>query len=166
MSGPYGETMNINTLLNDFSEAVAQSSTIKAWTQANYTADHKVYVGMDTRKPPNKDDCPYVAIYPERKQIGQHQREKHHEIEVVCCIHDDTSRTHPGISNLIEYTGVQNIESFRKLVETCIAGVDIGNATLSLVSVDYEMIESFPFIMCGMIVDVWESVTIGSDPLL
>jgi hypothetical protein len=158
--------MNINTLLNDFAEAVAQSSTIKTWTQANYSADHKVYAGMDTRDPPDENDCPYMALYPIRKLLGQHQREKHHEIEVVCCIHDTTTRAHDGITNLIEYKGVQNIESFRKLVETCIASVDIGNANLSLVTVDYEMIETFPFFMCGMVFNVWEGVTMGSDILL
>lgn len=158
--------MNINTLINNFAETVAQASAIKTWTQANYTADHKVYAGMDTRKPPKKDDCPYVCLYPVQKHVGQHSREKHQEIEVVCCIHDTTTRAHAGITNLTEYTGVQNIESFRKLVETAIAGVDIGNATLSVIAVDYEMIETFPFFMCGMVLDVWEGVCIGSDPLL
>lgn len=158
--------MNINTLINDFAEALADSETIKNWCQVNYTSDHKVYAGMDTRDPPDENDCPYLVLYPVRKHLGQHQREKHHEIEVVCCLNDTTFNVHGGIGNLTEFTGVQNIESFRKLVETCIAAVDIGNATLSTIAVDYEMIESFPFFMCGMVLDVWEAVTIGSDPLL
>ena len=158
--------MNINTLTSDFAEAVAADEAIKIWTQANYTADHRVYVGLDVRNPPGEDDCPYVVLYPVKKQFGQHRLEKLHEIEVVGCIHDTALRAHEGISNIREYAGVQNIEVFRKLNETSIAGVDIGNLTLSVIVVDYEMIESFPFFMFGMVVEVWEGVTIGSDCLL
>lgn len=158
--------MNINTLTVDFAEAVAESNIIKTWCQIAYSSDHSVYAGMDVRNPPGDDDCPYVVLYPVRKQVGQHQREKFHEIEVVGCLYDDTVRSHAGVANLTEYTGVQNIEAFRKLIESAIAGVDIGNLTLSVIAVDYEMIESFPFFMCGMVIEVWEGVTIGSDPLL
>ena len=158
--------MNINTLINDFSEAVASSATIKTWTNANYTSDHTVFVGLDTREPPGESDCPYVAMYPVRKHIGQHEREKNHQIEVVACLFDTGTKSHGAITNITEYAGVQNIEAFRKLIETDIAGVDIGNATLSVIAVDYEAIEVFPFFMCGMVINVWESVCIGSDPLL
>jgi len=158
--------MNINTLTVDFAEAVAESDVIRAWCQIAYSSDHAVYAGMDARNPPGEDDCPYVVLYPVRKQFGQHQREKFHEIEVVGCLHDTTTRSHAGVANLTEYTGVQNIEAFRKLIEDSIADVDIGNLTLSVIAVDYEMIESFPFFMCGMVIQVWEGVCIGSDPLL
>jgi len=158
--------MNINTLIVNFSEALAQSATIKAWTQTNYTKDHWVFVGLDTRDPPGEDDCPYFVIYPGRKYGGQHRRERHQEVELIACLHDTTIRSHGAITNITEYTGIQNIETFRKLGETVIAGVDIGNAALAVVDIDYELTESFPFFMCGTLFDVWESVIIGSDPLL
>jgi len=158
--------MDINELTVDFAEAVAQDAAIKAWCQGQYSEDHTVYAGLDIRNPPQDSDCPYVVLYPVRKEFGQHRREKFHEFEVVGCLHDTTTRSHAGISNLTEFTGVQNIETFRKLVEDAIAGVDIGNLTLAVIAVDYEIIESFPFFMCGMVIQVWEGVTIGSDPLL
>jgi len=158
--------MNINTLTVDFAEAVAQDADLKTWCQINYSSDQAVYAAMDVRNPPGDTDCPYVILYPVRKEFGQHRREKLHEIEVVGCLHDTTTRSHAGVSNLTEYTGVQNIETYRKLIEDAIAGVDIGNLTLAVIAVDYEMIESFPFFMCGIVVQVWEGVTIGGDPLL
>jgi len=158
--------MNINELTVDFAEAVAKNTALETWCQAQYALDHTVYAGLDIRNPPKDSDCPYVVLYPVRKEFGQHRREKLHEFEVVSCLHDTTTRVHEDALNLVEYTGVQNIETMRKLVEDAISGVDIGNLTLSVVAVDYEMIESFPFFMCGMVIQVWEGVTIGSDPLL
>lgn len=158
--------MNINTLTIDFAEAVAQDTDLRTWCQIHYSSDQSVYAAMDMRDPPQDSDCPYVVLYPVRKEFGQHRREKIHEIEVVGCLHDTSTRSHAGVSNLTEYTGVQNIETFRKLIEDAIAGVDIGNMTLSVIAVDYEMIESFPFFMCGMVIQVWEGVCIGGDPLL
>jgi hypothetical protein len=158
--------MNINDLIVDFAEAVAEDITIKAWCQIHYSSDHKVYVGIDMRSPPQESDCPYVILYPERKELGQHRREKFHEFEIISCLYDTSARSHAGVSNLVEYTGIQNIETFRKMVEDAVSGVDIGNLAMAFVAVDYETIESFPFFMCGMVVQIWEGVTIGSDPLL
>jgi len=52
---------------------------------------------------------------------------------------------------LTEYAGVDNLEAFRKLVETAITGATLGtNLTISSLEVEYETIEHFPAFVAGM----------------
>lgn len=156
--------MDLNSLLGDLAEAVASDSDTLTWANSTYGRDHKVYVNVDVRNPPGEDDCPFVALYPLSKSVGRAVSRKEHGFEVVCCVHDSALKSH-ALTNLVEYEGVRRVETFRKYVETAIAGVSVGNALLELVEVEYETIDQFPFILSVMVIQIGEEVTIGSNPL-
>lgn len=156
--------MNVNTLITNLAVAVAQDSDILTWANTNYGQDHYVFVNFDVQDPPGEDYCPYVMIAPDRKRMGQRISQREHAVDVVCCIHDDASRTHAGISNIIEYQGVSNLETFRKYVETAVVGVSVGNGAFDF-EVEYDTISTFPLMWCFMRATVPEPVTIGSDYL-
>jgi len=158
--------MNINTLLDSISEAIATDSDISTWCNANYSDGVSVYVNIDSRKPPRQDDCPLVLVYPVAKFCGQRENEKQHVFSIGCCVYDESRASHAGISNITEYAGVKNAEALRKYVETAIAGLTLTNCEISPVEVEYDPIESFPFIWALMTITIVEAVTIGSDPLL
>ncbi len=156
--------MNIYTLLTSISEAVADNANIKTWAQTNYTKDHYVFINFDVRNPPEENNCPFVAIYPIHKSVGNTKAVQSHSFEIVCCISQTATATRSK-TNLLEYTGFGELEEFRKLVETVIAGVNISNSDLSEINIEYEAIEMFPLFMCGMTVTITNHVTIGSDYL-
>ena len=158
--------MNINTLLNNISEAVAEDIELFAWSKATYGQKHSVYVNYDTRSLPGENNCPYVAIYPRLRTGGVGSSIKKHVFQIVCTVFDRETGIHPGFDNIVEYEGVQRMEAFRKLVETAINGVDIGNLWINSISVDYETIDSFPFMLAGMEIEIFETILISSDPLL
>ncbi|MEE4112712.1 MAG: hypothetical protein V2I40_07850 [Desulfobacteraceae bacterium] len=156
--------MNINTLITDMAEAIAQDPDILEWANLYYGRDHYVFVNFDIENPPGESYCPYVVIFPEAKRIGQGIRQRSHTLHVVACVHDDSSRDYPGFTNIIEYEGLQRSEAFRKLVETAMAGVDIGNGLMDF-EIDYDSISDFPFFWCFMSAIITEPVTMGSNPL-
>lgn len=156
--------MNINALITDMAEAIAQSADVLAWANLYYKRDHRVFVNFDMENPPGESYCPYAVIYPESKLAGQTIQQRAHVLHVVTCVYDDSSREYPGINNIIEYEGLQRAEAFRKLVETAMAGVDIGNGVIDF-NIEYDPISDFPFLWCGMAVTITEPVTMGSEYL-
>ena len=154
--------MEMNTLLNDCLEAVAQDSDLDTWCRANYDQAVSVYGNFDEREPPQEDDCPAVAIYPARKSYGGSLYDD--GLEFVAMLYDESARTHAGISNITEYAGVQNIETMRQKVLSAIHGVVSATDTsrISRVEVEYEPIAYYPFIMCACAVAVETPYTIGS----
>lgn len=144
--------------------AVASDSDLNGWSNIQYSRDVTVYKNIDVRELPQSDECPYVVFVQDSKSVGHQVTEKSQSIRVFCCLYDETSVTGP-LTNIIEYSGIDRIETMRKYVETAIAGVDIGNASLKEIDIGYETIEVFPYFEATMIVTITEQWTLGSDPL-
>jgi hypothetical protein len=83
---------NMNTLLASIRDGIANSAAIKVWTQANYTKDHKVFVGMDTRYPPGESDCPFVVMIPHHKVAGESAESIPHQFYFYLGIFDENTR--------------------------------------------------------------------------
>jgi hypothetical protein len=141
--------MNMNTLLTTIRDAIHDNSATQTWCTANYTRNHKVYVGIDTREPPNEDAYPIVHLFPMNKIEGYSLEEQQHGMGVTCGIHNATLRT-TGKTNVVEYTGMQDIETFRKLVEAAITGTAIADIRIDSLNIDYETVEFFPFFLANM----------------
>jgi len=156
--------MDITTLIDDFAEGIAQDPDVLEWANLTYGQDHRVFVNFDVENPPGESYCPFVMLMPESKRAGQTIVNRSHEVHVVCCVHDSEFRDHLSISNITEYLGVSRLEAFRKLVETALASVDIGNPTIDF-DIEDDTISYFPFLWCYMAARVDEPVTMGSDPL-
>ena len=156
--------MDVNTLFETAKDALSQNSALTTWANATYSQQHKVYANVDVRTPPGEDDCPYVAFYPATKIVGDSAARKNHAFEFICCINDDTLATNDE-TNVVEYAGVQRLETFRKLVEDAISGMSIGNVALDMITIEYDTIESFPFMLAAMSISFGEAQLIGVDPL-
>jgi len=154
--------MDINTLLTDLASAIATDAATLAWANATYDQDHKVYVNVDIQNPPGRTDCPAVEIHPAAKRVGQTITKKEHAFEVTCGIYDEAVKVHAE-TNIVEYEGVQRLEAFRKLVEAAIVGVSVGNAVFEEVSVEYDTISLFPFMLVGMGIGITKQLTVGEN---
>lgn len=141
--------MNMNTLLTTLRDAIHDNSATQSWCTSNYSRNHKVYVGIDIRKPPAEDQYPIVHLFPMTKLEGYELEEQEHGFGVTCGLYKTGTRT-TGKTNVVEYTGMQDIESFRKLVETAITGTSIADIRIDSLNIDYETIEFFPFFLANM----------------
>lgn len=150
--------MNMNTLLASIRDAIANSTTVKTWTNATYGKDHKVFVGVDTRQPPVASDCPCVVLAPAAKVAGESQDVITHKVNVSCEIIDEVSDT---TGNIVEYSGVQDLETFRQKV---LAAVDeVSGVRITIVETEYETIMFFPSFMCDMAITIEEETEFGSS---
>ena len=157
--------MEFNSLRDDLINGIANDDAIRIWCETTYGNIHTVYTNLDERDPPGETNCPFVVVVPIRKYVGAQVGVKEHEFGIMCGIYDSTSRIRAE-SNIVEFEGVQNIEIFRKKVEDVIAAVDIGNAVIATLEVEYETIESFPYILSRMYLAIKKEILIGEDPLL
>ena len=159
--------MNILTLYTKVTEAIANDSLTKTWSNTTYSQNHKVLEGFDARNLPESADYPLVAVTIAEKIVGREIANKHHVLLVQNWIKDENSQTHISITNLTQYLGAQRIESFRKLTETAIAGITgIGNVIAgSKFAIEYDMTR-FPFFGAFMMVEFSEQWTLGADVLL
>ncbi len=154
--------MNINGIIDLFSSGVAAHPALTTWANTTYGRSHKIFVNFDKRNPPGEAECPFVVIYPMSKTAGISVGEKKHAFEVDCCIYDESTRS---TGQIIEYNSVRRIEEMRKLVENVLVATDLGNALMQTVDIEYDVIESFPFAWAGMVIEISELFTLGSDPL-
>jgi len=160
--------MNIDTLVATIRDAIHDDSATQTWCTTNYGRNHKVYSGINVDSPPGQDDCPLVAIFYGEKDVGYDEDGIRHIIPVTCEIYDADLRTVAGKTNVIEYEFVQNIESFRKLVETAIATALSANYPLiriARIRIQYETVESFPFIDAAMMIEFYEDYSQGDNVL-
>jgi len=145
---------------------VADDAYIKAWCQSNYGWDHKVYAGIDDRKPPGKTDCPYVYLFYESKRAGYRLEQKEYNIGVITEIYKEGYTSVAGKANIITYTGMLHNELFRKLVEvaviSAIKGFFDGYAVDQCDSV-YEDSEPYPYFRTYMGFSINRDYYQGSD---
>ncbi len=156
--------MNINTLLDDITFAIASDENLASWCSLTYSKTATVLDEFDEQDPPGESDCPYVAVQTESKTVGVGIQDKTHEFMVVCGLYDDTTETGP-LPNMVKSLGVRRIETMRKYVETAIAGVDIGNVELKIIGIEYKVGAYIPFRLAGMNLIFSEKYTLGTDPL-
>jgi len=162
--GSLPEDPGANTLLISLRNAVHDDSDTQTWCTANYSRNHKVYVGLDTREPPAEDQYPLVYIYPVVERAGYDLDSQDLVIGATCGIVDDDTRTVAGKTNAVELAGVQNIETFRKYVETAIVGAELGDLMISTVEIAYETIDFFPFFIATMEFTFTDDYAQGDDP--
>uniref|UniRef100_A0A6M3INF4 Uncharacterized protein n=1 Tax=viral metagenome TaxID=1070528 RepID=A0A6M3INF4_9ZZZZ len=146
--------MNINTLLGLFTAAAQTNAALISWATTNYSV-HSVYQGIDIENPPGESNYPMIYIAPDTKEVGYDLDKKGHNITVICGLVDTaTTATTIGTVVLNKYTGVENLESFRKLVETAIvSAIDAYTTTklwMNSLSIEYETLDMFPFFLCSM----------------
>jgi len=154
------------TLIETWGATVADDAATKVWTQANYSRDHQVHLGIDEDDPETDiTDLPLVNIMMDTKRVGWQVPAKGHAVDVICAIHKE-GNTATGKSNLTKLTGVVFIETFRKLIETAITGIYTEGTDLLRIDsldIDWSGIDLFPFFLANMSFVVNEDEFQGTD---
>jgi hypothetical protein len=84
---------DMNTLLTSIRDAISDNAAIKVFTQAEYSKDHTVFVGIDTRALPGQTDCPCVVLGFGMKDSGEEAPSIEHGFVVSCEVYDENTRT-------------------------------------------------------------------------
>jgi hypothetical protein len=156
--------ITVATFIQAAAQALAADSALTAWAQATYGRPQKVYINIDLKNPPGQADCPYVILRPATARIGNAQAQKLAQLEMVCCLYDESFRTYAEDA-ITEYNGVQRLCELIQLAIRALAALDIGNALLNLLEPDFDTIESFPFFMAGLPLAITEDYVLGADRL-
>lgn len=149
---------DMNTLLTSIRDAIANNAAIKTWTQTTYSKDHTVFVGVDTKRPPAEADCPCVVVSHAKKVGGEAQEVIDHRFSVSCEVINESSTT---TGNIVEYAGMQELETFRQKVLDAVHGVS--DIRIRTVETEYEAIMFFPSFLCDMIITIEEETEFGSE---
>ncbi len=136
--------MNINTVMQALRDTIADDTATKAWAQATYARDHKVYIGLNQVTPPPDTDYPLAWLYPVEKTSGDKEVIITHTFGISCRVNDASTAT-GGKANVVEYNGVQHVEAFRKLVETAALSALRGQALrVNTLTSKYDLVDPFP----------------------
>ena len=154
--------MSLATLKSSIIAAVSSNSSIKTWSNGAYGNDHEVFDGIDSRDTPGEDHCPYVALVGYGENVSERKRVREYWFAWVGFVFDDSLKT-TSYTNLTQYTGGVEVETFRKLVESAILGVV--NGGVMDVDVDIDVNDNFPFFRFEMITTIAMTTTFGGDPL-
>jgi len=130
-------------------DAIHDDATTQAWCAAEYGSTHKVYVGIDERDPPAEGDCPLVHVFPMGQINGMDLEQKDRSFGVVCVLHDDAASVQAR-GNIVEKKSIGNLLTFTKYVVAAIDGVDIDDWEIGVADVEFDTIESFPFILSSV----------------
>jgi len=156
--------MNMITLLTTLRDAIHDSSATQTWCTSNYTRNHKVLVGTDHQEPPAQGQFPLVLIRMRQKHLGYELETQDHWMEIVPAIYDASSRT-GGKTNVVEMNGEQNIETFRKLVESVIvtAVATLTGMRIDEMQIRYSTLGSYPHFDAQMLIKIVSDYYGGGD---
>lgn len=77
---------DINTIIDNWKLIIANDQALKAWTQATYTKDPTVYVGIDERDRPPDADYPCILLFPGHKSAGYQKEVIQHIIGISTAV--------------------------------------------------------------------------------
>ncbi len=141
--------MDMKTLLKSVKEAIHDDGDTQAWCSVNYSRRHKVYVGVDRRKPPDEDDCPLVSVFPIGKIAGMELEVMDHMIGVSCVLYDADTET-VARDYLVEKEIIGNLIDFTEYVREVITGLSLTGLSVNQIDTEYEVIEAFPYMVASM----------------
>jgi hypothetical protein len=85
-------------------------------------------------------------------------------VGITCGVYKDSvTTTAYANGTLWEYDGIDDLEAFRKLVETAVAAVVPDGSWIDGLNIEYETIEFFPFLLASMEFSVMTPYHAGED---
>ncbi len=166
--------MDIIKLVDKIIEAVAANEALITWCDTIYSKTPTIYKGVDLRNPPPATECPVINVIPVKKNPNESAEVVPHVIGVICMVHENpatlptATTTDDGIV-IKEYAGIDNIEGFRKCVESSITGIDFNSdddligLRVGEIKIDYDTIDVFPFFRCFMEIEFTNILSQGDD---
>jgi hypothetical protein len=154
--------MDINTLQNNIANAINDNDAVNTWCAIKYGRSPKIYIGFNSRKPPGEDDYPLVRVNKTSKTMGYDLDRAEYGVSVLCGIfaadEEELAR-----ERIIQYESIDDIESFRKLVETALVAEIESPYFISGIDVEYEGVEFYPFLLANMEVRITMDYSQGDD---
>jgi hypothetical protein len=152
--------MQFEDTIKDIARAVASDTGLAGWCSVHYQSDLTVYINVDGRKLPQVDDCPYVALLPDEKILGEYERTDRLFLEIISTVYDEELVIEPD-TKIKVYEGVFRAEKFRQHVARIIAGVDLGRISIATLSVKYDTFEAFPYLNVAQRFELVEPLALG-----
>lgn len=140
-----------------WSAAFLHDRALKAWAEQHFTRPFSVSIGADMRRPPNEDEAPFIAIFPDAVSSPDDRARNRHELGLVVGISDDgwqeTGEGGREMRGLIRLDELWPL--LRRVMDFALPGAVPQDA-----SVEYELVE-FPLLMLLITATVEQRLPIG-----
>lgn len=133
-------------LLHALRDAINDNGALTAWCLAVANRRHTIFVGVDERNPPDESQYPLVHLYPMSESGGAYSEAERYVLGCTIGFHDE-SQHEPVASGISELESVAGMPVFAKLVQAAINSAIPAEFSLADVSVEYETVEFFPFLL-------------------
>lgn len=154
--------MVINTLIDALCTAIAEDSSVQSWGHTEYDQGVTVFENMDPQDEQQGEQCPMVIVYPMMKSGGLSQGNKVHVVGIACVVYDENKDE--SVQDVVRFRGGRNVETLRGLVVEVIKQNIPSALHIEAIVTEYNTIEQFPFVSCGMDLTLTEEKLIGQDP--
>ncbi len=153
-------TIPLETIAKKWRDALANSVAITDFCMTNYGKLHTVYVGVDPRKKPKAEDCPYLVIGGFTKQEGLEQSEYHYNGSVGWVVVEKNEAAVTG--NIKELLGQYHVDELGQLIWQEIAAIN-PNYPLSELNYSVDMLDYVPQYVGHAFITLTVPVVLGTD---
>lgn len=131
-------TLSLYSIAKKWTDILKDDPDIIDFCQSKYNKLPTIIFGFNVKKPPTKNECPYIIIYPEQKTEGNGQSSNPYSIFIGAGICNENEII---TGNVIEMEGLKEIDDFMQLILLKIGEANpsypISQSTMSFNSVDY-----------------------------
>jgi hypothetical protein len=146
-----------------FATAIAQSSAIAAWANAQFGRPLKLYVDVEGGALPDASDMPYAILHTPGVQRHQERREQAFSVAVDLALDKSAYRQRPE-THAAEPSGVELIMDLHTLVVAAVKAALPDNTTFGY-AVSADTLGALPEVHAYMDFDFTTRVTLAGDPL-
>lgn len=151
-------TLPLTTIIDTWQKALAESTEINDFCLEKYSKKPKIFVGINRKKPPTEDDCPYIVIRPGVKEEGELDSYSY-VISVGWAIKNGKETQ---IGSVIAQDGVSESDDLGQMIYELLFDVS-QYSPITLCQYELEPIEFWPQFVGEMALEIQITPTIGGQ---
>lgn len=148
------KTLALKYIKDKWRDAIANSTAIEEFCLNKYSKELTLFIGIDMKNPPSKQDCPYIIILPGVKKEGYKAKENVYALSLGWAIVNDNYNISTSQSGkVVEFIGNDDADELGQLILEEIAKV---NTSSQIAAVDYQIepADFFPQFLGQMILEL------------
>lgn len=146
-------TVGIATL---WAAALASSRTLRQWSLDRYGKAVALRVGVDMRRPPDENDAPFIALFPDAVATGPGRKVNEHDIGLLIGLSEEGFENRESVMLMSGTLRLAEVwELVRKALERAVPGVSLGD-----VSAEYHLV-GYPLVMLDVALTASETLPVG-----
>lgn len=144
-------------IVKKWRDKLAQSPEIVNYCQEKYGKAPTIYVGVNLKKPPTENDCPYIVILPGASREGETEQNEY-VVNIGWAIRNDRIIT---VGNIQELAGIAEVSKFGELILDAVVEANPSYPVTQIIT-SIEPVEFFPQLVGEMELTIEIDQVIGA----